>query len=63
MLGAAAAAVGAVVAMIAVRWFQNVNPIDSGSALHTRIMKTEALKQALDRYGFDAAIGGARRDE
>src|SRR5439155_1429160 len=32
-------------------------------ALHTRVMKTEALKRALDRYGFDAAIGGARRDE
>jgi sulfate adenylyltransferase subunit 2 len=42
---------------------QNINPIDSGSALHTRVMKTEALKSALDRYGFDAAIGGARRDE
>jgi sulfate adenylyltransferase subunit 2 len=42
---------------------RNINPVDSGSALHTRIMKTEALKCALDRYGFDAAIGGARRDE
>jgi len=42
---------------------QNINPIDSGSAVHTRVMKTEALKCALDRYGFDAAIGGARRDE
>ena len=42
---------------------ENINPIDSGSALHTRVMKTEALKRALDRYGFDAAIGGARRDE
>jgi sulfate adenylyltransferase subunit 2 len=42
---------------------QNINPIDSGSAMHTRVMKTEALKCALDRYGFDAAIGGARRDE
>jgi len=40
-----------------------VNPIRSGSALHTHVMKTEALKQALDRYGIDAAIGGARRDE
>jgi sulfate adenylyltransferase subunit 2 len=40
-----------------------INPIVSGSALHTAIMKTEALKQALDRHGFDAAIGGARRDE
>jgi sulfate adenylyltransferase subunit 2 len=42
---------------------RNINPIDSGSALHTRIMKTEALKCVLDRYGFDAVIGGARRDE
>jgi len=42
---------------------QGINPFDSGSALHTRIMKTEALKQALDRHGFDAAFGGARRDE
>jgi len=41
----------------------NINPIDSGSSLHTRIMKTEALRQALDQSGFDAAIGGARRDE
>jgi sulfate adenylyltransferase subunit 2 len=41
----------------------NINPIDSGYALHTRVMKTEALKRALDRYGFDAAMGGARRDE
>jgi len=40
-----------------------INPIDSGSALHTQVMKTEALKQVLDRHGFDAAIGGARRDE
>jgi sulfate adenylyltransferase subunit 2 len=42
---------------------QNIGPIDSGSATHTRVMKTEALKQALDQYGIDAAIGGARRDE
>jgi sulfate adenylyltransferase subunit 2 len=42
---------------------QGVNPIASGSALHTHVMKTLALKQALDRYGIDAAIGGARRDE
>jgi sulfate adenylyltransferase subunit 2 len=42
---------------------RGVNPITSGSALHTEIMKTEALKQALDKYGFNAAIGGARRDE
>jgi sulfate adenylyltransferase subunit 2 len=41
----------------------NVNPIDCGSALYTRVMKTQALKQALDHYGFDAAITGARRDE
>ena len=42
---------------------RGINPIASGSALHTAVMKTEALKQALDRHGFDAAIGGARRDE
>ena len=42
---------------------RGVSPIASGSALHTAIMKTEALKQALDRYRFDAALGGARRDE
>lgn len=42
---------------------QNINPFTHGSALHTDIMKTEALKQALDKYGFDAAFGGARRDE
>ncbi len=42
---------------------RGINPIDSGSALHTQVMKTEALKQALDSHGFDAAIGGARRDE
>ena len=42
---------------------QGIDPIRSGSAEHTRVMKTEALKQALDRYGFDAAFGGARRDE
>jgi len=40
-----------------------VNPITHGSAVHTDIMKTVALKQALDQYGFDAAFGGARRDE
>ncbi len=40
-----------------------VNPITSGSALHTRVMKTDALKQALDTHGFDAVLGGARRDE
>ena len=42
---------------------RGVNPIASGSSLHTQVMKTEGLKQALDRYGFDAAFGGARRDE
>jgi sulfate adenylyltransferase subunit 2 len=40
-----------------------VSPIASGSSVHTHVMKTEALKQALDLYGFDAAFGGARRDE
>jgi sulfate adenylyltransferase subunit 2 len=42
---------------------RGVNPITSGSSVHTHVMKTEALKAALDRYGFDAAFGGARRDE
>jgi sulfate adenylyltransferase subunit 2 len=42
---------------------RGINPIASGSALHTQVMKTEALRQALDNYGFDAAFGGARRDE
>ncbi len=42
---------------------RGISPITSGSALHTQVMKTEALKQALDKYGFDAAFGGARRDE
>ncbi|MDR2893471.1 MAG: sulfate adenylyltransferase subunit CysD [Deltaproteobacteria bacterium] len=41
----------------------NVTPFTYGSARYTDIMKTEALRQALDKYGFDAAIGGARRDE
>ena len=41
----------------------NINPFDHGSATHTDIWKTEGLKQALDKYGFDAAFGGARRDE
>jgi len=40
-----------------------VNPITHGSEKHTQMMKTEALKQALDHYEFDAALGGARRDE
>jgi len=42
---------------------RGVNPFASGSAIHTRVMKTEALRQALDKFGFDAAFGGARRDE
>src|SRR5215813_13743136 len=42
---------------------KGINPFDSGSNLHTQVMKTEALKQALNAYGFDAAFGGARRDE
>jgi len=42
---------------------RGIDPFASGSALHTHVMKTEALKQALDRHGFDAAFGGARRDE
>jgi sulfate adenylyltransferase subunit 2 len=42
---------------------RGIGPIVSGSSLHTQVMKTEALKQALDMYGFDAAFGGARRDE
>ncbi len=42
---------------------QNINPFDQGSRKYTDIMKTEALKQALNKYGFDAAFGGARRDE
>jgi sulfate adenylyltransferase subunit 2 len=41
----------------------NISPFVHGSAVHTDIMKTQGLKQALDRYGFDAAFGGARRDE
>jgi sulfate adenylyltransferase subunit 2 len=40
-----------------------INPITHGSAIHTDVMKTAALKQALDKYGFDVAFGGARRDE
>jgi sulfate adenylyltransferase subunit 2 len=40
-----------------------VSPFASGSRVHTDVMKTEGLKQALDKYGFDAAFGGARRDE
>jgi len=41
----------------------DINPFRHGSALHTDIMKTQALKQALDHHAFDAAFGGARRDE
>lgn len=41
----------------------NINPFDHGSNKHTDIMKTQALKQALNKWGFDAAFGGARRDE
>ena len=41
----------------------NINPFDHGSEVHTNVMKTEALKQALDEHGFDVAFGGARRDE
>ena len=42
---------------------KGINPFDHGSALHTDMWKTQGLKQALDLYGFDAAFGGARRDE
>lgn len=42
---------------------KGINPIDSGRHLHTMVMKTVALKQAMDKFSFDAAIGGARRDE
>ena len=42
---------------------QDMNPFTYGSAKHTDVMNTEGLKQALDKYGFDAAFGGARRDE
>jgi len=42
---------------------RGIDPFTVGSSLYTHVMKTEALKQALDKYGFDAAIGGARRDE
>ena len=41
----------------------NTNPISSGSKIHTDVMKTQSLIQALDKYKFDAAFGGARRDE
>jgi len=42
---------------------QGVGPFSHGSAVHTEVMKTQGLKQALDKYKFDAAFGGARRDE
>ncbi len=42
---------------------KGINPFDHGSSVHTDVMKTQALRQALDKYQFDAAIGGARRDE
>ncbi len=42
---------------------RGINPFDHGSQIHTDIWKTQGLKQALDKYGFDAAFGGARRDE
>jgi sulfate adenylyltransferase subunit 2 len=42
---------------------RGVGPISHGSAVHTDVMKTQALRQALDKYRFDAALGGARRDE
>ena len=42
---------------------RGIGPITHGATVHTDVMKTQALKQALDQYGFDAAIGGARRDE
>jgi sulfate adenylyltransferase subunit 2 len=42
---------------------RGIGPIASGSSVHTHVMKTEALKKALDLHGFDAAFGGARRDE
>ena len=42
---------------------RGVSPVASGSSVHTQVMKTEGLRQALDRHGFDAAFGGARRDE
>jgi sulfate adenylyltransferase subunit 2 len=42
---------------------RGINPFDSGSQVHTDVMKTEGLKQALELHGFDAAFGGARRDE
>jgi sulfate adenylyltransferase subunit 2 len=42
---------------------RGISPVTSGSAVHTQVMKTEGLRQAMDKYRFDAAFGGARRDE
>ena len=42
---------------------ENINPFNTGASEYTRVMKTVALRQALDAHGFDAAIGGSRRDE
>ena len=42
---------------------RGISPVASGSAMHTQVMKTEGLRQALDKWHFDAALGGARRDE
>ena len=42
---------------------RGISPVASGSSLHTQVMKTEGLRQALEQWQFDAAIGGARRDE
>jgi sulfate adenylyltransferase subunit 2 len=42
---------------------RGISPVTSGSAIHTQVMKTEALRQALDKWQFNAALGGARRDE
>ena len=42
---------------------QGIGPFSHGSAVHTDVMKTQGLRQAMDKYGFDAAFGGARRDE
>jgi sulfate adenylyltransferase subunit 2 len=42
---------------------QGINPFSYGPSIHTNVMKTEGLRQALDQHGFDAALGGARRDE
>src|SRR3546814_7989907 len=42
---------------------QGISPISHGATVHTDVMKTQALKQALDKWGFDAAIGGARRED